>query len=951
MGIFLRVERGIAFLGVIALLLAGCTGSEKEVSMAGANVPEKSDHQHGAGFSPSSSAPPLTPAQALETFRLAPDFEVELVASEPLVVDPVAMTWSEEGHLYVVEMRGFMRDVEGADENEPLGQVVVLFDDDRDGVMDRNVVFADQLVNPRGVAMVEGGVLIAEPPSLFYCPDSDKNYQCDEKIRVGAYGTNKGGTVEHMENGLFYGLDNWLYNAKSDRRLRFENGKLIEGKTLFRGQWGISQDLQGRLYYNHNSNFITADAYPAEYTYDEASGDLPAGLGQSLTDGEEVYPVRKNPGVNRADVAGELRDDQRLRKPTAVSGLTVFRGGQLPDSYVGDVFVTEPAGNVVAQFAIEGDVFNVQAKHQLYKDSEWEKREFLASPDERFRPVDVKTGPDGALYVVDMYRGLIQHKAYLTDYLKQYVLRHKLDKDLGMGRIYRITHRQGNNVDATSSLSSLTGEKLTASLESSNSWQRETAQRLLVQGRDQSAVVALKAMLDKASKRAIPHVLWSLQGMGSLQREDVLAVIDRNDSSLSIQALRAGANTLTAEDILPLLADTSQSLPLKHQAVLSLSPWSGSTSVQLALIELLEKHTGNEFITQAILASIKARETDFLLALLQRVYWKKENDENKVFLKALSKAAYLSAREDLRDGQLLVDPLDRLLQIITDIPSNNVWQSEILLEGVASSVTYRKFTPAMMPAQPDLFAKAAASEGVVRSAGKAFTWPNDDRVSGLEPLTDQQQQLMIKGEEFYSNCANCHGVDGKGVAGLAPTLSASDWVTGPVEWLGRIILQGVTGPIEVNGEVWDGSMPGHANYPGLDDGVFAGLMTYMRRSWGNTGRVVDLEDAIAVRQVSKDRNTPWTVAELKNIPFRSPFESYLGIYKVSFMQLELSDKGGKLLATPSRGEPTFMRHVYDQLFFGSDEGFKLDFELGEDGKVVGVKVDMGESSIFMPKVN
>lgn len=917
----------------------------------------QSEHQHGQGYEPMSgtSAPALSPDQALKSFRIAPDFRIELVAAEPLVVDPVAMTWDDEGHLYVVEMRGFMRDVEGTGETDPVGRVVVLFDDNGDGLMDRNRVFADKLVNPRAIAMVKGGVLIAEPPSLFYCPDSDKNYQCDKKIRVGAYGDNKGGTLEHLENGLLYGLDNWLYNAKSDRKLQFKKGELIEKATLFRGQWGISQDSQGRFYYNNNSNFITTDFYPAEYVHDTSSNNLPAGIGESLTDDDEVYPVRETPGVNRAYVDGTLRPDKRLIKPTAVSGLTVYRGGQLPADYDGDVFVTEPAANAIAHFKIESNGLAMRAKHQLYRDEDWGKREFLASTDERFRPVDIKTGPDSALYVIDMYRGLIQHKAYLTDYLKKYVLQHQLDKPLGMGRIYRIVHNQGEPIESTPQLPVCNGFQLACNLASGNSWQRDTAQRLIVQEQNRDTVDILKAMLREVGVQGAIHVLWTLQGLDALDREDILATIDREESVLSIQALRAGHDLLAVDDMLGLLSGGDLPLPLQQQLVFNLQPWADLPVVQKAFVTLLDSNLSNPYLSQAILASIKGHEVPFLSLLLAQTKWQIESDDRNRLLVAIAKSSYLSARQDLRGGELLLKPLGQLLALVSEIAPDNSWHLQALLEGVASSVTYRNFTPAMMPAKPELLDVTGLSPELlngIKLAGKVFTWPGDDREEGIEPLTEQQKILMAKGAVFYNNCANCHGKEGGGVPGLAPGLVNSDWVLGPPEWLGRIILQGVTGPIEVDGEVWNGTMPGHIQYPGFDDSVFSGLMTYIRRSWGNTASAVDLEVAESIRHATAGRSTPWTVAELEAIPFQSAFSAYLGTYKVDFMSLALSEKVGKMMAVPSRGEPFILRHVYEQLFADSAGGpMKLDFQLGDDGDVIGVKVEMGENSVFMPKVD
>ena len=202
-------------------------------------------------------APVLSPEEALDAFATAPGFNIELVAAEPLVEDPVAITWDEDGRLYVAEMRGFMPDAFGTGQTAPVGMVVRLTDADEDGRLDRREVLLDALVLPRAIAVVNAGLLVGEPPDLWLCPTAtgrSADIDCAARKRIGDYGDPASNSVEHDENGLLPGLDNWLYNAKSARRLRLLGGELEVEETLFRGQWGIAQDDDGRLYYNTNSN-------------------------------------------------------------------------------------------------------------------------------------------------------------------------------------------------------------------------------------------------------------------------------------------------------------------------------------------------------------------------------------------------------------------------------------------------------------------------------------------------------------------------------------------------------------------------------------------------------------------------------------------------------------------------------------------------------------------------
>jgi glucose/arabinose dehydrogenase len=202
-------------------------------------------------------SPALSPEEALESFEVAPGFRVECVAAEPLVEDPVFFEFDPDGRIWVVEFQGWMRDIDGTGESDPICKVVVLEDRDGDTFMDKSTVFLDGLRMPRTVSFVKGGVLVAEPPNLWYCRDTDGDLVCDSKVRVGDWGIP--GNPEHTDNGLMHGIDNWMYNAKSSLRHRFVDGELIADETIFRGQWCISQDDYGRLYYGYESSSLHAD--------------------------------------------------------------------------------------------------------------------------------------------------------------------------------------------------------------------------------------------------------------------------------------------------------------------------------------------------------------------------------------------------------------------------------------------------------------------------------------------------------------------------------------------------------------------------------------------------------------------------------------------------------------------------------------------------------------------
>ena len=255
-------------------------------------------------------SPALSPEEALKSFQVAPGFRVELVAAEPLVVDPVTFEFDPDGRIWAVEFRGWMLDIEGSGEADPICQVVVLEDTDGDTKMDKSTVFLDKLVMPRALAFVQGGVLVGEPPNLWYCRDTNGDLKCDTKVRVGNYG--QAGNPEHTDNGLMHGIDNWMHSTDSDFRHRFRNGKLIEEPAYSRGQWGMTQDDYGRLFYCYESRPLGADLIPFHYAFRnrhlKASRRTP-GLDEVIMsrDNTEVYPIRVTPGITLGGI--ELRKD------------------------------------------------------------------------------------------------------------------------------------------------------------------------------------------------------------------------------------------------------------------------------------------------------------------------------------------------------------------------------------------------------------------------------------------------------------------------------------------------------------------------------------------------------------------------------------------------------------------------------------------------------------------
>lgn len=551
----------------------------------------------------------LSPRASIKAMEVEEGFDVELVAAEPLVIAPVAMTFDEKGRIWVVEMDGYMPDTLGIGEDAPVGRVVILTDRNDDGRMDERSVFLDSLVMPRAICLVDSGLLLAEPPNLwFYEIRADK--PVSRTLVDSTYA--EGGNVEHQPNGLLRGLDNWIYSAKYDWRYRRSpGGAWLKEKTHFRGQWGISQDDWGKLYYNDNSSNLSGDYFPAGLGSNNPSQRKVAGYGETIVADNRVYPARPTTGVNRGYKDGVLDSTGRLVNFTAACGPLVYRGGLLPGI---NAFVAEPAANLIKRNVLVEDGYRVVGEQAYHG------REFLASSDERFRPVNLHDGPDGALYVVDMYRGIIQHSTYLTPYLKKEIETRGLTLPLGMGRIYRVIPK---GVKANWITMPRRTDSLVVLLGHTNGWVRDKAQQVLVDRRATDVVDQLRGILSGGDNSLqVAHALWTLEGLGHLTLPDIQTVLQRQPWQLRAQAIVATvslASTVAQKELANLVTtylsgQDTLLLPYATFAIASLTAMEGSVSAQWAI-----EHADNKYLADAVISGLEGQEHIFLQQLSARL--------------------------------------------------------------------------------------------------------------------------------------------------------------------------------------------------------------------------------------------------------------------------------------------------------------------------------------------
>jgi mono/diheme cytochrome c family protein/glucose/arabinose dehydrogenase len=725
-----------------------------------------------------SKSPFLSPAQSMARMQIEDGFEVKLVASEPLVSTPVAMLFDDKSRMWVIEMTGYMPDTIGTGEDIPNGKIVILEDKNKDGVYDDRKVFMDSLVLPRAICFIEGGILVAEPTNLWYV--DIKNDKAGKKTLVDPKYT-EGGNVEHQPNGLLRTMDNWIYNAKSDKRYRKQGDKWLIEHTHFRGQWGITQDNYGRVYYNTNSQNLIGDYFSPGFGATNKNQRVVAGYNEKSVVNNKVYPLRPTPGVNRGYMKGVLDDSLRLNEFTAAAGPVIYRGDLFGKAFDLNAFVPEPSANLIKRDILRENGYITKG------DIAYKGKEFLASTDERFRPVTLYNAPDGAMYILDMYRGIIQHKTYLTPYLKGQIGKRDLTQPLAAGRIYKVVPK---NTAAKPVIIPDQAEQLVTLLAHPNGWVRDRAQQKLVDGKYSQAIPALrKAMNQTANPLLAIHALWTLEGMNELKTSEVLALLRQPIWTIKMQALTAVPSVISQESY-PQFASAFNQMVVEKDSLSA--PYIGFLANHIQKFDkpaakelekkLIAAYPANRYVADAVISNLENTEEEFLSEITA----------------------------SLPNQKLAID--QQLQKVIADIKRGRGNRD-----------------PALLAKQ---FPKGVAL--------------------------------------FSTICQTCHGIDGNGVKSLGPPLNQSEWVTGSTEKLVSIVLFGLTGPVKVNGHLYEspevsGDMPGIGYDKEMQNEDIAQLLSYIRKSWRNNAERITTEQVGTIRQKLSGRQKAFTQNELNGI--------------------------------------------------------------------------------------
>ncbi len=808
-------------------------------------------------------APVLSPEEALKSFQLAPGLRLELVASEPLVQDPVAIQFGPDGRCWVVEMRGYMPDFEGSTEDAPVGRIVVLTDTDGDGRYDKSDVFLDHLILPRALLLAGDGALVGTPPFLKFWRDTNGDGVADTSVLVADdYGVQVDpkrpelANPERAPNSLLWALDNWIYSAAYTKKFRFVHGAWQTDTTTFRGQWGLSQDDFGHLFHNSNSDQLRADVLPSRYLGRNPDFPRAAGSNVLVPANQLVWPARVTPGTNRAYRPETMRDG-KLKEFTAACAPWIYRGDALPPEFFGNAFVCEPAAHLIKRNVVTADHGTLKSKEA------YERQEFLASTDERFRPVNLATGPDGALYIVDFHRGVIEHRISLTSYLRKQAEDRNLIAHQHLGRIFRVV-ADGGMPKKFARLDHASSTELVGELSQPNSWRRETAQRLLIERGDPAVVPALRELVLRGPVAfGRLHALCALDGLDAANAVTVFGALADAEPFVRTAAIRLSepllAGVARAATLKNLLALTRDPAPeVQQQLVLTLGE-ARDPAIDAAAAAMVRDSAQTAFLADAFYSGLYGRELALLESLARDPAWADEEAGNKL-LGGLARGVFNSRQRDAAE------------RVLALMAQSSPARAIALLSGATASTAVTAAKPLKFAAEPAALVTLRKITGktpqaVVARLERSLIWPGKPGVAPevpVPPLSAAEQERFERGRTLYAGvCGACHQAHGRGLDGLAPPLADSEWASGAAARIVRIALRGVRGPLKVDGRSYNLDMP---PFGVLSDDQISALVTYVRREWGNTASPVTPEFVQGVRTAITAHGEPWTQEELLKIP-------------------------------------------------------------------------------------
>jgi putative membrane-bound dehydrogenase-like protein len=571
--------------------------------------------------------------KALDSFQIEPGMRIDLIAAEPLVIDPVALVFDEDRQMYVVEDRGYPDPAEGGAPTR-LGRIALLKDTNGDGKYDKRSEFVTGLTYPNGILPWKGGVFVTCSPDLYYFKDTNGDGIADIKkvVLTGFFATQ---TAQIRTSHPILGLDGWIYvtgglnggNITSpehpDRPAvsyksadgRFNPETFEFQATGGKSQFGLTFDSYGR-------RFGTSNRHPVMHTvmepwYLKRNPNLlfnESVQNVSKTEADAVvYPISH--AVTSADFIPKLIGRSHAGTFTAASGLLSFNGTALTPAHQGNIFICESAQNLVQRQIVNPEGVSFKSKIP------YEGREFLSSTDEWFRPVFLQHGPEGALYLADMHRKVIDHPAYIPE-----EARAGLDWESGKseGRIYRIVRKdfKEKKYDPVTGLSSKSStERIISYISSAEEWERATAHRLLLERNDMASIPSLKKIAINATyPESRARALWLLNSLNSLDADLIKkAMLDKVSGVREQAVLLAGSCIEKYPELVQSLVAVSndEAMRVRFNSALVLGSLEG-TGVVKALAKIAAHDGKDQWVRAAVLSGIEKRMPIFLSSLREQ---------------------------------------------------------------------------------------------------------------------------------------------------------------------------------------------------------------------------------------------------------------------------------------------------------------------------------------------
>ncbi|HTD88772.1 MAG TPA: PVC-type heme-binding CxxCH protein, partial [Candidatus Binatia bacterium] len=691
---------------------------------------------------------PTEASNALSTFQIRPGFKLELAAAEPLVMDPVAMSFDEDGRLYVIEMRDYSER-----RHMRLGRVRLLEDTDGDGRFDQSTIFAQDLPWPTAVICYEGGVFVASTPDIIYMKDTngDKKADVRQLVFTGFGEGQERLNVQGLMNSFNWGLDNRIHGATGPDGAKMRcvlsgSSKVLElrGKDFsfdprnpkdFRaeaggGQHGMSFSDDGRKFVCHNSAHIKLVMYDERYAARNPFYSMPPALLDIPEDGaaaevyrispEEPWRVLRTAWRVAGTVPGPIEGGGRASGYfTSATGITIYRGDAFPDDYHGDAFIADVGSNLIHRKKVYPNGVALIARRA----PDEQKSEFIASKDLWFRPVQFANAPDGCLYLADMYREVVEHPWSLPDAIKE-----QLDLNAGndRGRIYRIVPEKFQRRKFVP-LSKASTAELVNTLEHPNGWHRDTASRLLYERQDPAAVPLLEKLF-MTSKNPLAR----LHAFYALTNPPVANALADPDPRVRAQAVRKAR---TFAELLPLAGDSSAIV--RYEVAFALGEHKGKTKT-LALAAIARADPSDPWIQMAVLNSAGDEAVDLLSvdgpefkkALLHQVGARNKREEIERVMQFLNTAEITYALAFAEGAARVSDEVvGRAMKIAQD-PNSPERVTAVKLVGFATSPDRIPMLLSLInpgeaePIQRAAIAALARGSGARTAAQLVAAWPS-----------------------------------------------------------------------------------------------------------------------------------------------------------------------------------------------------------------------------------